>query len=109
MFANPQATFAMLSLCCAHRPNYLQHIIFPSLGILQHYTKFDVHTIAMFKKLLALKSFNTTMGLFDSLLRHSSCFFKGAKPSLKGLTCCLQLFWTLGFDHSYINFLFIAE
>jgi hypothetical protein len=60
MFANPQAAFAMLSL----RPNYLQHTtIFPSLGILLHYTKFDVHTIAMLKKLLALGSFNNTMGV----------------------------------------------
>ncbi len=62
MFANPQATFAMLSFYYVHRPNYLQHIVFPLIGILQHYIEFDACTIAMLKKLLALGSFNTTMG-----------------------------------------------
>jgi hypothetical protein len=62
MLANPQATFVMLSFCYAQRPNYLHRIVFPSPCILQHYTKFDVHTIVMSKKLLGSRSFGTTMG-----------------------------------------------
>jgi len=34
MLTNPQTTFAMFSLCYAQRPNYLQYMVFPSLGIL---------------------------------------------------------------------------
>jgi hypothetical protein len=62
MFTNLQAIFAILSFCYAQWPNDLQHTIFPSLGILQRYTKFDVHTIAMLEKLLGSRSFGTTMG-----------------------------------------------
>jgi len=42
-----QATFVMFSLCYAQRLNYLQCTVFPSLGILQHYTEFDVYIIVM--------------------------------------------------------------
>jgi hypothetical protein len=58
MFANPQAVFAMFLLCYALCPDYLLHIMFPSLGILQHYIEFDTHTIVTFKKLLGEGSFN---------------------------------------------------
>jgi hypothetical protein len=62
MLVDPQITFAMLSFCYTQHPNYLQHIVFPSLGILQHYTKFDACTIVMFKKLLRSRSFGTIVG-----------------------------------------------
>jgi hypothetical protein len=62
MLAFPQATFVMFSFCYAQWPNYLQCIVFPSPGILQHYTKFDACTIVIFKKLLGSASFGTTMG-----------------------------------------------
>jgi hypothetical protein len=72
MFANLQAIFAMLSFCYAKRPNHLQHTIFSSLCILQQYTKFDVHTIAMLEKLLRSRSFGTTM---DHLACHQVIIF----------------------------------
>jgi hypothetical protein len=62
MFIDFQITFVMFSLCYAQRPSYLQHIVFPSLCILQHYTKFDACTITMLTKLLGLGSFGTIMG-----------------------------------------------
>jgi len=43
---------------------------------------------------------------FDSSSGHSSCFFKGVRPSFNGLTCCPCLYRMLGFHHSYINILF---
>jgi hypothetical protein len=51
----------------AQWPNYLQCIVFPSLGILQHYIEFNVHTIVMLEKILVLGLFNTIMG---HLVRH---------------------------------------
>ncbi len=62
MFANPQTAFAMFLLCYAQQLNYLQCIIFPSPGILQHYTKFDVYIIVILEKLLKLRSFGTIAG-----------------------------------------------
>jgi hypothetical protein len=62
MLTNLHATFAMLSLCYTQRLGYLQCIVFPSIGILQHYTKFDVRTIVMLDKLLGSKCFGTIMG-----------------------------------------------
>jgi hypothetical protein len=47
-------------------------------------------------------------GPFSSLLGHSSYFFKGLKPSLSGLTCCLRLFRMVGFDYSCINISFLV-
>jgi hypothetical protein len=61
MFINLHVASAMISLCYAQQLCYVQHIVFPSLGILQHYTKFDACTIAMLEKLLGLGSFGTTM------------------------------------------------
>jgi len=52
MFVDFQVAFVMFSFCYAQWPSYLQHIIFPSLNILQHYTKFDACTIVMLEKLL---------------------------------------------------------
>jgi hypothetical protein len=40
---------------------------------------------------------------FGSSLGHYFCFFKGARPSFNGLTCCPHLFRMLSFDHSCIN------
>jgi hypothetical protein len=62
MLVNPQVTFIMFSFCYAQQLSYLKHIVFPSLGILQHYTKFDTCTIAMLEKLLRLGSFGTIVG-----------------------------------------------
>jgi hypothetical protein len=64
----------MLSLCCAQRSSYLQRIIFPSLGTLQHYTEFDVRTIAMLEKLLNLRSFSIIVGnlAYPQLTPHAS-------------------------------------
>ncbi len=62
MFVDLQVAFAMFLFCYAQRPSYIQCNVFPSLGILQHYTNFDVHTIAMLEKLLGSGSFGTTMG-----------------------------------------------
>jgi hypothetical protein len=62
MFVDPQAAFAMFLFCYAQQLNYLQCIIFPSLGILQHYTKFDACTMVMLEKLLKLGSFGTIVG-----------------------------------------------
>ncbi len=62
MLTNPQATFAMFSFCYAQRLNYLQYIVFPSLGILQRYTEFDVCSIVMLEKQLGSRSFGTIVG-----------------------------------------------
>jgi hypothetical protein len=61
MLVDLHAAFAMFSLCYAQQSNYLQCTIFPSLSILQHYTKFDVYTIVM-EKLLKSLSFGTIVG-----------------------------------------------
>jgi len=62
MLIDPQTAFAMFSLCYAQRPNFLQYIVFPSLVILQRYTKFDVHSIVMLEKQLGSRSFGTIVG-----------------------------------------------
>jgi hypothetical protein len=49
--------FVMFLLCYAKRPCYLFHILFPSLGILQHYVEFNIHTIVMLQKLFGARSF----------------------------------------------------
>ncbi len=63
---NFQATFVMFSLCYAQRLSYLQCTVFPSLGILQRYTEFDVHIIVMLEKLLGSISFGT-------IISHLAC------------------------------------
>jgi hypothetical protein len=108
MFVDLQVAFAMLSLCYAQWPNYLQRTIFPSPSILQHYTKFDARTIAMLEKLLGSRSFGTTSGPFGSLSSHSSCFFEGVKPSISGQTCYPHLFRMLGFDRSCTSISFLV-
>jgi hypothetical protein len=47
IFVDLKVVFAMFSFCYAQRLNYLKRIVFPSPSILQYYTKFDVHTIAV--------------------------------------------------------------
>jgi hypothetical protein len=37
-------------------------MVFPSLGILQHYVEFDTHTIIMLEKLLGVGSFGGSIG-----------------------------------------------
>ncbi len=78
MLANLQATFAMLSFCSTQQPTYLQCIVFPSQGSLQHYTEFDVHAIVMLEKILGSKSFGTTMG-------HLACCQIILHNTLRGL------------------------
>jgi len=62
MLTDPQAAFVTFSFCYAQRPNYLQYIVFPSLGILQRYTEFDVRNIIMLEKQLGSISFGTIVG-----------------------------------------------
>ncbi len=52
----------MLLLCYAQHPCYLFHTMFPSLGILQHYVEFNIHTIIMLEKLLGAGSFGGSIG-----------------------------------------------
>jgi hypothetical protein len=78
MFVDPKVVFVMFSFFYAQQLNYSKHIIFPSWGILQHYAKFDGHTITMLKKLLGSKSFSTTMG-------HLACHQVIFLASLGGL------------------------
>jgi hypothetical protein len=85
MLVNFHVAYVMISLCYAQQPCYLQHIVFPSLGLLQHYTEFDVCTIAMLEKLLGLGSFGTAMGHL-ALLGHYFYFFNGVRPSFSGPT-----------------------
>ncbi len=48
-------------------------------------------------------------GPFGSSSSHYSYFFKGARRSFSGLTCCLRLFRMLGFDRFCISFSFLAK
>jgi hypothetical protein len=96
----------MFPLCYAQLPGYLQRIVFPLPNILQHYTKFDVHTIIMLEKLLGSRSFGTTL---DHLVHCQIIFLllhEGVKASLSGQMCCAHLFKMLNFDRSYINLWF---
>jgi hypothetical protein len=47
----------MLSLCYVQRFDYLFHTLFPSPSILQHYTKFNIHSIVTLEKLFDAESF----------------------------------------------------
>ncbi len=69
MLTNPQTTFAMFSLCYAQCLSYLFHTMFPSLGILKHYAKFDTHTIVTLKKIFNTKSFG---GSISHLAHHQA-------------------------------------
>ncbi len=66
MFVDLQVVFAMFLLCYVQHPSYLFHIMFPSLGILLHYGKFDTHTIIMLEKLFGV-------GFFGSSINHLAC------------------------------------
>jgi hypothetical protein len=59
----------------------------------------------MLEKLLKLGSFDNSEPLGSSL-GHCSCFFRGARHSLSGLTCCPWPFRMFGFHCSYINISF---
>ncbi len=48
-------------------------------------------------------------GPFGLLLGHSSCFFKGVRPSLSGPTCYPYLILMLGFDRSCISLSFLVD
>ncbi len=52
-------------------PNYLLRTTFPSLGILHHYTKFNICTIVMLEKLLGVGSFD---GFIGHLVRCQATF-----------------------------------
>jgi hypothetical protein len=56
------ATFVMLLLCYAYRMCYLFCIVFPSPSILQHYIKFNIHTIIMLENLLGVEFFGGSIG-----------------------------------------------
>jgi hypothetical protein len=62
MLANPHVAFVMLSFCYAQCLSSLLHIIFLSLGILQHYVVYDSCTIVTLEKLLGVGSFGTIAG-----------------------------------------------
>jgi len=52
--------------------------MFQSLGILQHYTKFDTCTITSLEKLLGVGFYGGYINHLSSC--HSSCFFKWVQP-----------------------------
>jgi hypothetical protein len=56
MFIDIYLAFTMLSLYYTQHLGYLLHKMFQSLCILQHYTKFDTHTITSLEKLFGAGS-----------------------------------------------------
>jgi hypothetical protein len=66
MLIDLQATFTMMSLCYAQHLGYLLCIVFPSLGILQHYVNFDTCIITMLEKLLGVR-------FFGGFIDHQTC------------------------------------
>jgi hypothetical protein len=71
MLVDLQATFTMLSLCYGQRLGYFLHTMFSFPSILQHYAKFDIHTIVTLKKLLGARSFGDSI---DHLIHHQTKF-----------------------------------
>jgi len=71
MLVDLQAVFGMLLLCYAQHLSYLFHTMFPSLSILQHYTKFNIRTIATLEMLLGVGSFS---GFIDHLVHRQAIF-----------------------------------
>ncbi len=67
MLVDLQEAFVMLLLCYAQRLGYFLRTMFPSLGILQHYTKFNTHTIVTLVNLLGAGSFG---GFNNHLICH---------------------------------------
>jgi hypothetical protein len=61
----------MLSSCYAQHPSYLFHTMFPSLSILQHYTKFNICTITTLEMLLGVGSFG---GFINHLVHRQAIF-----------------------------------
>jgi hypothetical protein len=57
MLVDPQMFFVMILLCYTQHRSYLLCTMFPSLGILQHYVKFNICTIITLEKLLDVGSF----------------------------------------------------
>jgi hypothetical protein len=57
MLADLHVVFVMILLCYTQHQSYLIRIMFPSLGILQHYVKFNICTITTLEKLLDVGSF----------------------------------------------------
>jgi hypothetical protein len=55
------------------------------------------------KKVIRVRILWHQNGPFNLSSGHSSCFFKGARPSFNGLTCYPCLFRMLSIDHSYIS------
>jgi hypothetical protein len=51
MRAHPHASFVMLLFYYVQHTTYSLHTIFSSLSTLQHYVKFDLHTMAKLEKL----------------------------------------------------------
>jgi len=62
MFVNLQATFEIFSFCYARCLGNLLHIIFSSPSMLQHYAKFDLHTMNTLERLLGVGSFSIMVG-----------------------------------------------
>jgi hypothetical protein len=63
MHANPKAPFVMLLFHYVQHPTYSLHVIFLSLGTLQYYVKFDLHTMVTLEKLLKTRIFVTMVGI----------------------------------------------
>jgi len=55
--------------------------MFPFLGVLQHYAKFNIHTLVTLEKLLGVRSFNGSIG---HLAHHQATF----PTSSSGLSLC---------------------
>jgi len=91
----------MFSLNYAQHLGYLLCIVFPSPSILQHYAKFDIHTIATLEKLPGARSFG---GFIGHLVFHQTNLFVFwvSSTSFCRSDCCPCILRMLGINHSSI-------
>jgi hypothetical protein len=66
MLVDPHTAFVMFLLCYMQHLCYLLRIVFPFPNILQHYAKFNIHTITTLEKLLGA-------GTFCGSINHLIC------------------------------------
>jgi hypothetical protein len=109
MLANPQAAFTMLfTLLCPSAKLLTTYYISITRYLATLYRIWcSYHSYVI--KVINVRILWHHIGPFGSLSCHSSYFFKAARPSLSGLTCCPCLFRMLSFDHSCISFLFLVK